>query len=102
MAEITYPCGCSASGIPPLPSECPHCTPKSDKVVYLRKSLSKEQGPISTFDTPEKGSLTVLGCSNCANKTFALVYPGDTFPKLQCCVCGQSHGHMGWVDHETD
>lgn len=71
-----------------------------NKVVFLRKAPPKDQAPITTHLSVTQGPLTVLSCGNCSNKTFALVYTGNTFPKLQCCVCGQSHGHMGWADHE--
>lgn len=69
-----------------------------DKVIWLSKH--RPATPISTVKMASGfPSLEVLGC-NCGNKTFSLVYTGDTFPKLQCCVCGTPHGHMGWVDHD--
>lgn len=73
-----------------------------DKVIWLSKH--RPQTPITTVrSTAERSGqfdIEVLTC-NCGNKTFALVYTGDTFPKLQCVVCGTAHGHLGWVDHES-
>ena len=73
-----------------------------NKVVFLRKAPRKKDAPIETVTPPDGPMLSVLGCGNCNNKTWALVYTGDNFPKLQCCVCGQACGHMGWVDHDEE
>lgn len=72
------------------------------KVIWLKKAPVPEQSGIDVIhDATHVRPLTILGCT-CGNKTFALVYTGDTFPKLQCVVCGVSHGHVGWIDHDPE
>lgn len=75
----------------------------SDKVVWLDKARKNSKIEAVADPTPqERESLYVLVCDNCRNKTFVIVYQGDTFPKLQCCVCGMVHGHIGWKDRGSD
>lgn len=46
----------------------------------------------------DEDTMSFLACGYCANKTYKLIYDrADEFPVMQCAVCGQHIGRVGWA-----
>lgn len=64
----------------------------SEKVVFLAYSNPSKL---------EKDMRDCLACKKCRNKTFLLVWQGDTaFPLLECAACHNYAGYWGFAGDE--
>ena len=64
-------------------------TDKGDeKVVFL--AFENPEAPVS--------EMSCAACRHCRNKTFKLLYAGESdFPQCICTCCGAYLGDMGWA-----
>lgn len=61
----------------------------SDKVVFLKFSNDKVEP-----DGP-----AYIACKVCRNKTYVLLSESeDSFPIMQCAVCRNRLGRIGWAE----
>ena len=51
-------------------------------------------GEVNT-EVPKKN---VLACSRCRNMTFVIVLDSNMSASLECSVCQESMGAIGWVE----